>query len=88
MSSLPTWFAVRVTVLNQETGEVFTRDYVRGQQKIGQTRFVRFALGDMLLVCDLLDTSVRIRYEEVSFETVRENRVYGHTTHDESGQPR
>lgn len=76
---VPPFFAVRV-VIEHDSG-TSTRDYVRGNWSIGKDRFLAFAVGDMVRVVGGFDEVVKIRYEEVDFNTVRENRQYDHTTH-------
>lgn len=73
------FYAVRV-VLYHADGSSSQRDYVRGDQHMGRAAFAAFALGDMLLLTDS-HHDVSWTVTEVDFETVRQNRLYHHTTH-------
>ena len=79
------FFAVRVSIYNQEDGTVSTRDYVRGETRMGQQRFAAFALGDMQMLVNP-EGSVQNTWlvTEIDFNTVKENRQYSHTTHGEA----
>lgn len=74
------WCAFRVAVYDRDTGETFTRDYVRGEKRMGVDAFAAWALGDFLLTTGV-SNNVRWRMEPVEWRTVRENRLYHHTTH-------
>lgn len=75
------FFAVRVTIAHAD-GSTSTRDYVRGETRMGRARFEAFALGDLLMLVtkpgsDPISWSVT----PVTFATVQENRQFHHTTH-------
>lgn len=74
------FLALRVTL--EVDGSTITRDYVRGQTRMGLERFGAFALGDLIALTD----SRKIEnwtIEEVTFEQVADNRKFHHTTHAE-----
>lgn len=73
------FYAVRV-VIQAET-ETYTRDYVRGEQRMGRSAFDSYALGHMLRLVSERDQWVKWDIHEIDFNTVRENRQYHHTTH-------
>lgn len=72
------FYAIRVTVYTPT--DTFTRDYVRGEQHVGTVAFDSFALGDLLTLTDST-TNVTWAIAPLSFEQVRDNRKYHHTTH-------
>ena len=79
-----TFLAIRVVVDGPDG--LYTRDYVRHNDHEGRDRFIAWAVGDMLLTVGAVDGNpTKVRFEEISFDTVVENRKYGHTSHTEAG---
>jgi hypothetical protein len=86
MSKTQPFYAVRV-VLTYPDGSTVQRDYVRGQTHLGKDRFDSFALGDLIRTVGQVAFS-DMTVTEIDFEMVRQNRQFGHTSHDESGAVR
>jgi hypothetical protein len=74
------FYAIRV-VVTDEFGSVATRDYVRGQWHVSKDKFDAFAMGDLIRLTTGPDTEIKVRFTEVDFLTVQENRKYHHTSH-------
>lgn len=77
---IPPFYAIRVVVEHVDGGSA-QRDYVRGNWHIGKDQFVRYAIGDMVLLTSAPLDAIKIKYTEIDFLTVQENRKYNHTTH-------
>lgn len=75
------FYAIRVVIRNTGSGETFTRDYVRGERRMGRSAFDSYALGNMLRLVTTGTTPVTWEIHEVDFAQVTENRKFHHTTH-------
>jgi hypothetical protein len=88
MSRRSPFHAVRIVVVTDDASS-YQRDYVRPDySNMGIARFNAWALGDMLLLVTgaPLNEPVTVTsfgVHEVTFEQVRQNRRYHHTTHTE-----
>ena len=76
------FFAVRV-VLDDREGSTFTRDYVRGEQRMGKLTFTSWAVGDFIgIISEGTYQGVQVaNVFEIDHSTVVENRRYQHTSH-------
>lgn len=74
------YLAIRV-VVHLADGSTATRDYVRGQQRLGVQKFISFAVGDMIRL--VVDSPEPFTFEwfEVDSMQVREAARYEHLTH-------
>ena len=79
---LQPFFAVRV-VITHDDGSSTQRDYVRGETRMSVDRFGQWALGNMLALVSDGETPITWTIEAIDFETVRQNRMYHHTSHAE-----
>ena len=76
------FFAVRV-VLADDNGSTYSRDYVRGEMRLGKQAFTAYAVGDFI---GLVSEGTWAGFEPVGVtelypEQVIANRKYQHTTH-------
>lgn len=74
------FYAVRI-VIRDADGQTSTRDYVRGETRMSREKFSAFALGDMICLVSSPGDTITWNAHEISWETVKENREYHHTTH-------
>ncbi len=81
---------LNIRVVIKTEGDSYQRDYVRGEEHIGYQRFVERSVGNLLLLVGHVSVDderyempniTEIRYFEIDYDTVVENRKYHHTTH-------
>lgn len=73
MSKQP-YFAVRVTVFH-EGGSTTTRDYVRGNTRMGRAKFEAFAVGDLILLI-APDGPFTVSVADVGLEAVADRHEF------------
>jgi hypothetical protein len=74
--------AVRVVLMDADSN-LFQRDYVRGELRLGKQAFISYAVGDFIGIItggEFTNTTV-VSVEEIDYKTVIENRRYAHTSH-------
>lgn len=77
------FYAVRIVITDTETGSTSTRDYVRGEERMGIEKFGKWALGDMIALVSDGQTPITWEIHALEPQQVYDNRRYHHTTHTE-----
>ena len=67
------FYAVRVTI-TYDDGSISSRDYVRGETRMGQSRFASYALGDMMRLVTTGTSAVKWELRSITPDEVYENR--------------